>query len=758
MNRYTIFSVLLLIFILFICTSELYSQYTFKGSISDKTTKEALSFANITYNNHKAVSDINGNFSFEIEKNKLVLKISYLGYQKLVIDTIVTSKNIDFGTIFLSEYLKSLDEVTITSGKYRKLIKNATISIESIKPKFIENNNTVSFDDILEKIPGVNYVDGQANIRGGSGFSYGAGSRVLVLINNLPALQFDSGYPNWENIPTEIVEKVEVMKGAGSALYGSAAMNGVINILPIYAKKKTLLKIKSFSTLYGNAADTTKQWWDTPPKKYGFSVVFAKKINSLDIVSSLYAQKFNSYKEYCFNNYTRATLNLNYHITNSLSIGVNTNFNSGKKLNFFYWKNATSGAYRADSSAYAGQNKQIYILDPFLTYYSKNGAKHKLQTRVYYASNLVSGNKSNQSTSYFGEYQYQKKINQYGITITSGITGTISNTLAELYGDTSYVAKNFGIYTQIDKKFYDKLSVVAGARYETNTILGPKIIQGVDISNKYKQESKPVFRLGLNFEAIENTNIRTSWGQGFRYPTVAEKFTNTFSGGLVILPNPDLKSESGTTIEFGIRQGWKISKIIGFADLSIFQSKYKDMIEFHLKRNKKGFFFSADNIGNTIIKGLEFSTGFQGKFKNFDIGFIAGYMRIDPKYIDFTDEIKGGSSVDYNILKYRYKTSYKFDFELEYKKFIIGIGSSYNSFMEAVDKAFEINGLILKGVKKYREEHNTGNNIFRFRLGMNTRHIGFMLNLDNLFNKEYSVRPGLLEAPRSVSLSLNFKL
>lgn len=735
-----------------------FSQNIVKGTVLDRVSGEPLAYAVISYYHNQTVSNDKGQFSFSTDNLRLEITISYIGYKDYILDTIISEPNTDLGFIYLNENPKDLNEVTITSGKYRKLVKNATVSIETLKPKFIENNNTTSFDDLLEKIPGVNYVDGQANIRGGSGFAYGAGSRVLVLINNLPAMQFDSGYPNWENIPTELIQKVEVMKGAGSALYGSAAMNGVINILPIYAKKKLLLKVKRFHTIYDNPADSIKQWWDKSPNKYGFSVVFAKKINKLDLVGSIYSQNFNSYKEFCFNNYGRATLNLSYHINYSLTFGVNSNFNSGKKFNFFYWKNSTEGAYRADTAAYAGQDKQVYIVDPFITYHSKNGAVHKLQSRVYYASNLVTGTKSNQSISYYGEYQYQKKFARYDLTLTGGITGTQSNTSAELYGDTSYVAKNLGTYLQLEKKFFNKLSIVTGARYEKNTIEGPKIIQGEDISNKYIPESKPVFRFGLNFELFKNTNIRASWGQGFRYPTIAEKFTNTFSGGLIILPNPDLKSESGSTIEIGIRQGWKIGYIKGFVDYSVFKSDYKDMIEFHLKRGKSGFYFGADNIGNTIIKGYEFTTGFQGKFKNIGIGFMGGYTSIAPKYKDFTDEIKGGSSVDYNILRYRYKKSFKFDLELEYKKIILGFGSSYNSFMEAVDKAFEINGLILKGVKKYRQEHNGGNNIYRMRLGYNIRYFGILINVDNLFNREYSTRPGLLQAPRSFTLSLSFKL
>jgi len=740
--------------ILFLLSSHIsYSQFKVSGNIKDKGTGETLSFANIEYNGKKAISDINGNFSFSVKDQNLNLIISYIGYKtkafKLKLDE---NENI-LKTIFLHEDFTTLDDVTITSGKYKKSIADVTVSIESLKPKFIEKNNTTDVADLLEKIPGVNYVDGQANIRGGSGFSYGAGSRVMVLIDNIPALQFDSGYPNWENIPVETISKIEVMKGAGSALYGSAAMNGVINILPIYAKKKMKLKLKAFYSYYDSPADTAKQWWDSAPNKYGFSGLFAKKIKKLDVVASVYYQEFKSYKQYCFNNYGRATLDLNYHLNDALNFGIKTNLNSGKKLNFFYWKNSTKGAYQADTSAYAGQDKTVFIIDPYINYFSKNGAKHRFQSRIYAVSNTVSGSKSNNSISKYGEYQYQKKISQYSLTMTGGISGTISNTTAELYGDTSYVAKNYGIYIQIEKKFFKRLSLVGGARYERNTISGPKIIQGIDIRDKYKPEGEPVFRLGLNYKLFSHTNFRASWGQGFRYPTIAEKFTNTFSGALLIFPNPDLQSERGQTIELGIRQGFKFSNFKGFADFSVFQSKYYDMIEFHIKSKNKKIFFIADNIGDTDIKGFEFTMGLTGKIRDLEIGLMGGYLYTDPKYQNFTLDIERNSSVDYNILKYRYKKSIKFDFSSTYKNFTLGFGSSYNSFMEAIDKIFELN-LFFKGVKDYREKNNQGTNIYRLNIGYKYQMLGLRFNIDNLFNKEYSVRPGLLQAPRSYSLSL----
>ena len=64
-------------------------------------------------------------------------------------------------------------------------------------------------------------VSSQPNIRGGSGWSYGAGSRVLLLVDDIPALQADAGLAQWDDIPVENIAQIEVVKGAASALYGS---------------------------------------------------------------------------------------------------------------------------------------------------------------------------------------------------------------------------------------------------------------------------------------------------------------------------------------------------------------------------------------------------------------------------------------------------------------------------------------------------------------------------------------------------------
>lgn len=290
--KYSLFTKVSLLCILhLISVSTVFTQNTVSGKVIDSKTGEALSFANVRYNSYNTIADVNGNFKFDVKDNSINLEISYIGYITYVMN-LLSINNINYlGEIKLETDSRTISEITITSGKYIRAIENVTVSMESLKPDFLEKNNTVRFDNILEKIPGVSYVDGQANIRGGSGFTYGAGSRVLILYDNIPALQFDSAFPNWSNIPVELIAKVEVMKGAGSALYGSSAMNGVINILSRYARKEPYFRMKTFYTFYDSPADTLKKWWDSGnPYKFGFSGEYAKKIGRLDLVTSIFYQ------------------------------------------------------------------------------------------------------------------------------------------------------------------------------------------------------------------------------------------------------------------------------------------------------------------------------------------------------------------------------------------------------------------------------------------------------------------------------------
>ncbi|MFZ1297395.1 MAG: hypothetical protein WAT16_05065, partial [Saprospiraceae bacterium] len=109
------------------------------------------------------------------------------------------------------------------------------------------------------------------------------------------------------------------------------------------------------------------------------------------------------------------------------------------------------------------------------------------------------------------------------------------------------------------------------------------------------------------------------------------------------------------------------------------------------------------------------------------------------------------SSSDENILKYRSKHLFRSDIQVDYKSLYMGLAFNYASHMHAVDWLFELNAFI-KGIKDYRTTHNHGYRVYDFRMGYHFTHLDLQVNVDNLFNEDYSVRPGILNAPRNLTL------
>ncbi len=781
MKATAIKTLLIALFSIGISTVNLFSQEgNIYGIITDTKSGETLIGATVRLNDLGVITDIDGKYTFDLPVGTHTLYINYLGYEtaeKVVTITENTRQEINFQ---IGEAVTILETATVTSGKYSKPLGEVTVSLEVIKPRLLESTNSTSVDEVLEKIPGVSIADDQVNIRGGSGWSYGAGSRVLLLIDDIPALQVDAGNPNWDDIPVENIAQVEVVKGAASALYGSSAMNGIINIRTAYAKSKPETNVSTFYTGYSAPKDPGKKWWSgsDAPLQAGVSLAHRRKIDKLDLVFGGYAYNLESFRKNTAIQFGRFNVGSRYRINDKLSVGVNTNFNIGNSSSYFYWTqtDCQCGSFAGDTTTLSNRKRFRYTIDPFVTYFDDNGNRHKLLSRYYSIRNDVDNGQSNSSQLYYGEYQYQKQLEDIDLVITTGLVGSRAVSNSALFGDTTYLINNSAAYLQLDKKFFDRLNVSAGLRYERNSIDSPDSIMVLDevFASGKSVEAKPVFRLGLNYQLAEYTYLRSSWGQGYRFPTLAEKFITTEAGSLVIVPNPELTSETGWTVEFGIKQGFKISDLTGFLDVSVFQSDYSNMMEFELTKiiltsaGNLGAVFQSDNVGDTSIKGLDISIGSQGKLFGLPTNLIMGYTFIDPKFKEFDvtmtpliDSLTPGqrnavnSSSDINVLKYRSAHSFKFDLETKIKNFSIAVAGNYGSHIEAVDAAFAFLPIDLEA---YREKNNKGFKTFDLRLAYQfPKGIKVSLIGKNLLNEEYTLRPGLLEAPINGTVRVDWK-
>ena len=794
-----------------LCNLTIYSQ-TISGVITDANNNEALIGANIILKNGGGTAtDVFGKYMLKTEEGIQKITFKYIGYEDIVKEITIENGENKTINIALESSSEQLGTVVISAGRFEQKIEEITVSMEVIKPALIENKNTTQIETVMDQIPGVNITDGQANIRGGSGWSFGAGTRVLVMVDDMPLISGDAGQVQWSLIATENINQVEVIKGASSALYGSSALNGVINVRTAFPSKKDIdkdpnkkgfLKVNMHSGVYDFPQREALNWNGDKRRAFnGYEFLFSNKYENLDL--SLGGNIFtdDGFRKGEVTDRKRFNINSNYKSKKieGLSYGLNGNFLFQTTGSAIIW-DGFDRAYIPLNDEITNTNGDTYNIDPFITYINGNN-RHSIKTRYLKVINDNSTKEDdigqdNESESYYSDYQWQKNIKKYNLRITSGTTNEIVYANSDLFNGKNYKA-NHSLYTQLDKK-WNRLNISLGARYESFSLHSDDkhFINGDSINDF--SAGKPVFRTGVNYQAAEATYVRASWGQGYRFPSMAELFISTNQAGLEIYPNPELKPESGWSSEIGIKQGVKIGKWMGYIDVAAFIQQYDEMMEFSFgqwgtKGDLGGLGFKSINVGTTQISGIELSISGQGRINpNLAINVIAGYTYMNPISLSqnlvygygiyhgdsvrvvnegVVDTVALDQSINYNnsssdstILKYRYKHIAKADIEIVYKDISIGGSIRYNSFMKNIDLIFtdELvggdNGMI-PGINAAREKFKNGDLIIDLRAGYQmtkTARLGFIVN--NVLNREYMTRPATMMSPRTFAMQLALKI
>jgi iron complex outermembrane receptor protein len=728
---------------------------TVSGTVIDAVTREALIGVNISADRGTGTATgRDGSFSLRLDTGRYSILFSYMGYEEQQID-------IELGTgetlrldVEMKTSSRLLQEVVISAGKYEQKLSEVTVSMEVIKPHTLVNQNIVSLDMILEKTPGISILDGQPSIRGGSGFSYGAGSRVLMLVDDLPMLSADAGDVKWSYLPVENLNQVEVIKGASSVLYGSSALNGVVNLRTRFPGNEPETEIILHGGTVMNPARKELIWWDNRPLVGGLSFNHLRKIGNLDLSLGGNYYQDEGYREGDYETRLRGNLGLRYRSRKiqGLAAGLNLSAMYVDKSDFLLWVDADSGAYQQPPASLSPLTGNRYNIDPYVEYSDRNGNKHSLKTRLFNVDNVSEvENHSNASKLWYAEYRFMKRLRSQARWNT-GLAFSRSRVTSNLYDD--HAGSNLAIYSQMDGKLHQRIQFSAGIRWEINTL---------DSEFYY---SVPVLRTGLNYQAGKSTFLRLSVGQGYRFPAVAEKFTDTNIGGLRIFPNPDLDPEQGWSTEIGIKQGLALGSWLGFVDLALFWTKYNDMIEFTF-----GFYppnpddtpsfddigFKALNIGTARISGLDFTLSATGNAGPAALRFSGGYTFMNPVDPTLKDSVEM-VEVDGHILKYRRRHLLKLDLEAEIWKIFAGVNYQYYSRMINVDEVFLdpiIGNLLLPGFPDYWENNENSYALMDARLGWNiTSMIRITALCRNIFNVEYLGRPGDLGRPRNISLQI----
>ena len=623
------------------------------------------------------------------------------------------------------------EQVVVTANRREQSLQEVPASISVLDAPALQMRNSQTIDEALRYVPGVNLTGGQVNIRGSSGYSRGAGSRVLLLLDGVPFIAGDTGELVFESIPVGQIDRVEVVKGAASALYGSNALGGVINIITKQIPETPETDVRTYVAYYNKPSYPSWSWTGQNLFYNGESISHAYKSGNLGVALFVSRQFDDGYRQNDYHRRYNVYIKTKEDFANSSSLTMNFGLLYQYGGQFLYWRNLDS-ALIPPSLQQTDNVKSIryYVNSIYNSVLSDNA--------VFTAKVLWYHNDWGYETIHaIGRTEsLSDEINVEGTstilldrvnTMTAGFYGNYDVVSADLFG--RHRGGGLAAYVQDEYRMTQELTFTGGLRYDYQTV-------GI-----IKPSGQINPKLAVTYTPAIGTVLHASYGRGFRVPSVAEAFISGEVSNLATLPNPDLQPEQSNAYEVGISQAmWGF----GTAELAAFRSDYDNLIEPGLIVPAGGSlpYIQWRNVTQARVQGLETSV----RVGLFDGGLSGsvGYTYVYPQ--DLTTG---------EILKYRPRHLFYVNLTGRAGIFTAGADFRYVSRVENIDIELVNLGIIPDGDQRVQIL------VTDVRAGADLAFTGIPLsvsfNVNNIFQYNYVELIGNLMPPRTYVMALEAK-
>jgi len=616
-------------------------QYSLTGTITDCLSRAPLSGATVELvGQQKTVqTDAQGQFSFQdLSKGTHHFYVSQDDYKGHFFK--VSIKRNEKNYIFALCKNKEIEvgEVVVTATRRERNLKNVPITVQVITAEEIQKSQAPDFQSFLEnEFSGINFTNegGMPNINM-MGFG---GKYVLFLMDGerMAGETFDN--IDYDRIDLENIERIEVIKGASSSLYGSNALGGVINIITKDAQKPLEL---SANYLYNTQEDHktnlsvgTKQRWGSVrvPVFYNFRQPYI-------IVDK---EPLKTYKNGVPHYSQMGELNVagftNYGASPKLTFDLSPKWNLSLAPSYYFSeRNAgtqSSKKLRDRYYNYSGALKSDYKITDSKTL-SLSAAYDRYDKYKYYVL-LNEKDKSYENSILRVGGQYNQSIKEKH-SLVAGAEVNSDELLSFRFTNTGEEAKknaqNYALFTQQEWALSEDFTLVTGVRMDYHSLFQQYL----------------TYRLSGMFK-IDAFTLRGGYASGFRSPTLKELYTNWFhpwGGGFQIMGNKKLTPETSHNTTFSVdfnAKKWNITAITQF-------SKVKDKIALYWSRSKDTIRY-VNHAGNTDIISSELSGTYRPsryfRLKGSYAYYVSSNSRSDVRPHTFTAKVE---YVEQSDLKY----------------------------------------------------------------------------------------------------------
>ncbi len=536
------------------------------------------------------------------------LLCSFVGYRPQTLRDLATGDR-EY-VVALEPSTLALPGVVVSAVGRSQTAAEAPISIAVADAAQIADYNTVSLVAPLRYISGISQVGDQVNIRGSSGYSRGTGSRILMLVDGFSLLSADVGDIKWDAVPLHQVERVEVVKGAGSALYGTGALGGVINVLTRDPGKRPSTRFRLLSGLYSQPAYRQWRWTEDPMYLAGFDLSHDRTIGRTGLAlsgghnrSTGYHQNGDGRRYHLYAKTVHRFSPMRYWRTMG-------NWARDDHGVFVQWRNRTQPLSVSEDDAQASTLSTKLHLNSEYYHLLRRDLGYRLKLGYYrtaFSGNAAAGGLSSSAHKLSGEAQFDfEGWRGWDWTLGLATTGDLVRSPADFLGErtlitaASYAHGVYALGSQAD--------LAAGLRYDLNRRGVSGASGGGVCASNGAMAGKAVGawspQIGFSFRPRESSAIRFSVGRGFRAPAASEIFAQVQVSGLRVCPNPRLDPERAWSYEVGYKE--QFAGLLAL-DLALFWNEYRGLIEGRPDIESTGSVPVArfQNLSRARVRGFE---------------------------------------------------------------------------------------------------------------------------------------------------------
>jgi outer membrane receptor for ferrienterochelin and colicins len=517
------------------------------GSVRDTAGQPVPATVRVVGSDRATVADAQGRYRLSVPAVLAIVRVGHVGFQP-VEDTLALAAGDSAERDYrLRGVVVQLQPVIVTAAKRSQLLDQVVTSVALVTDTDLARRAVTTVDEAVDKAPGVQFLSGQVNIRGSSGFVEGVGSRVLLLVDGVPANEGDRGGIDWDIIPLEDAERVEIVKGAGSSLYGSAALGGVVNVLTREVDTGFHMRVRALGGGYANPPSNLWTFRDYTGGEEGLDVTGSYGADVARGSLSVGGWHSDGYREQDRRNHWQTAAKAEWRAAPGTRVTASGSWVSNQYETPLVWCSVGGCDTR-------GQAFQPFMIDTmgrgaftrsdkgYLTATVERTASPQLQwqargswIRTHFIDYEPGNNDAGVANRFGGELR-GTVTPPGGNVVTVGGEGARSDVTSDIFGDHSQT--EFAAYAESEQRL-GRARLTTGARIDFIAVDGGGLSAVVSP------------RVGGVLATAHTGVWRASAGRGFRAPSFAERFPSTVVQGFAVIPNPALDPETAWSFELG---------------------------------------------------------------------------------------------------------------------------------------------------------------------------------------------------------------